>query len=62
MFNYINIIYYLFLYCLLYILLTTLFRPVLDGVQTTKLIRSKYASSAWPYIASMTADAFPGII
>jgi len=32
--------------------------PVLDGVQATKIIRKKYPSG-WPYIVSMTADAFP---
>jgi len=32
--------------------------PILDGVQTTKIIRKKYPYG-WPYIVSMTADAFP---
>jgi len=32
--------------------------PILDGVQTTKILRKKYPSG-WPYIISMTADAFP---
>lgn len=32
--------------------------PVLDGVQTTKIIRQKYPST-WVYIVSMTANAFP---
>ena len=34
-------------------------RPILDGVQTTKIIREKYPST-WVYIVSMTANAFPG--
>lgn len=36
---------------------------MLDGVETTKIIRKKHhvnnGSGNWPYIASMTADAFP---
>lgn len=36
-------------------------RPVLDGMQTTKLIRSKYPDSH-THITSMTAGVFPGII
>eukprot|EP00026_Physarum_polycephalum_P018212 Phypoly_transcript_19718.p1 GENE.Phypoly_transcript_19718~~Phypoly_transcript_19718.p1 ORF type:complete len:220 (+),score=45.75 Phypoly_transcript_19718:42-662(+) len=32
--------------------------PVLDGVQTTKIIREKYPTT-WVYIVSMTANAFP---
>jgi CheY-like chemotaxis protein len=34
-------------------------RPILDGVQTTKIIRSKYPNT-WVYIVAMTANAFPG--
>ena len=36
------------------------FRPIMDGVQTTKIIRKKYPNT-WVYIVSMTANAFPGI-
>eukprot|EP00026_Physarum_polycephalum_P006601 Phypoly_transcript_06650.p1 GENE.Phypoly_transcript_06650~~Phypoly_transcript_06650.p1 ORF type:complete len:554 (+),score=78.16 Phypoly_transcript_06650:185-1663(+) len=32
--------------------------PILDGVQTTKIIREKYPNT-WVYIVSMTANAFP---
>eukprot|EP00026_Physarum_polycephalum_P001583 Phypoly_transcript_01585.p1 GENE.Phypoly_transcript_01585~~Phypoly_transcript_01585.p1 ORF type:complete len:1072 (+),score=167.91 Phypoly_transcript_01585:208-3216(+) len=32
--------------------------PILDGVQTTKIIREKYPRT-WVYIVAMTANAFP---
>ena len=33
-------------------------RPIIDGVTCTRMIREKYG--VWPFIASMTANAFPG--